>query len=132
MEGFDLLSKESAALQNKQSSSSMEGDAWIISFQVRTNSIHRYIRYLKARSLGRAARTLLFRLLTCKTASRCSSRQMHLENLRKITVRESSKGVRKRKAEKVNSFPYVNRQIFSFFSCHLYLRYVVIVPKVDV
>jgi len=33
MEGFDLLSKESAALQNKQSSSSMEGDAWIISFQ---------------------------------------------------------------------------------------------------
>ena len=31
MEGFDLLSKESVALQNKQSSTSMEGDAWIIS-----------------------------------------------------------------------------------------------------
>jgi hypothetical protein len=46
-------------------------------------SIH---RYLKARSFGRAARTLLSSLLSCKTASRCSSRQMHVENLRKITV----------------------------------------------
>ena len=33
LEGFDLLSKESIALQNKQSSTSMEGDAWIISLQ---------------------------------------------------------------------------------------------------
>merc|ERR1711971_1028218 len=31
LEGFDLLSKESIALQQKQSSTSMEGDAWIIS-----------------------------------------------------------------------------------------------------
>jgi len=39
MEGFDLLSKESTTLQNKQSSSSMEGDAWIISFQEAENQL---------------------------------------------------------------------------------------------
>ena len=37
MEGFDLLSKESVALQNKQSSTSMEGDAWIISLHEAEN-----------------------------------------------------------------------------------------------
>jgi len=37
MEGFDLLSKESLALQNKQSSTSMEGDAWIINFNEAEN-----------------------------------------------------------------------------------------------
>merc|ERR1712106_806059 len=37
MEGFDLLSKESIALQNKQSSTSMEGDAWIISLHEAEN-----------------------------------------------------------------------------------------------
>jgi len=37
MEGFDLLSKESPALQNKQSSTSMEGDAWIISLHEAEN-----------------------------------------------------------------------------------------------
>ena len=39
LEGFDLLSKESIALQNKQSSTSMEGDAWIISLQEAESSL---------------------------------------------------------------------------------------------
>merc|ERR1712106_482201 len=37
MEGFDLLSKEGPPLQNKQSSTSMEGDAWIISLHEAEN-----------------------------------------------------------------------------------------------
>merc|ERR1711950_62848 len=38
-EGFDLLSKESIALQQKQSSTSMEGDAWIISLHEAESSL---------------------------------------------------------------------------------------------
>ena len=39
LEGFDLLSKESIALQQKQSSTSMEGDAWIISLHEAESSL---------------------------------------------------------------------------------------------
>jgi len=39
LEGFDLLSKESVALQQKQSSTSMEGDAWIISLHEAESSL---------------------------------------------------------------------------------------------
>jgi len=37
MQGFDLLSKEGPPLQNKQNSSSMEGDAWVISLHEAEN-----------------------------------------------------------------------------------------------
>jgi len=37
MQGFDLLSKEGPPIQNKQNSSSMEGDAWVISLHEAEN-----------------------------------------------------------------------------------------------
>merc|ERR1712066_770827 len=74
MEGFDLLSKESVALQNKQSSTSMEGDAWIISLHEAENLLlvggPRKEDWEEAH-IGDRTCGILMQLISCLQCRRC-------------------------------------------------------------